>query len=50
MFVVQHRAASREGRVYKQLLYVNIILKEVKGCAGKAKAVSWSAAVSVPGG
>lgn len=53
MFWVQHRAASREGRVillFKPLLCVNVISKEVKGCAGKAEPLSWSVAASVPVG
>lgn len=51
MFVFKHRAASWEGRVilqFNQLLYVNIILKEVKGCVGKAELLSHSAAASAP--
>lgn len=51
MFMFKHRAASREGRVFykcSQLLYVNIISKEVKGCVGKAEPLSRSAAASAP--
>lgn len=51
MFVFKHRAASWEGRAilqYNQLLYVNIISKEVKGCDDKAKPLSQSAASSAP--
>lgn len=43
MFVFKYRAASLDRGVvlqYNQLLYVNIILKEIRGCVGKAEACS----------